>query len=401
MDISQSIAPRQNRKGFGRHIVILVLAVVLLCIVAGVWLAGDPAFREKVAVKFGAPGEAAIGILADMYTSVSGQPPVPAVGAAAGTSLPGVPPHRNDPSGVSEDFERAMTEITVQEGGASVRGPVARGDATPQIGRKDDYVVRIAFIDDLAQWLRQGYAADGFGRLNVNLQEANLRYGIGMRGLAWIGEDLPAGREAALDRVYTRDMLNSLYAMYSDRFMEAVARTLEQPVGNRQLTARQKNAFYTLYARQFRGISGTLQGIAALPEFSARMNDLRRSAQHVVQANGRYSELVFARDMAQEQSEGAHLADLQKKVTEAGKIYQQAVVSREQTRDVLVAAIRKNGDVRPLDADTVLFVASWVDRRIRRHPDTMDATIQAGVIFRDLAKRFEAAGQAALKTEGE
>lgn len=46
----------------------------------------------------------------------------------------------------------------VQPGGAEVRGPVAPGEQIPpDAGRKDDQVVRIAFIDDLASWLVSHY----------------------------------------------------------------------------------------------------------------------------------------------------------------------------------------------------------------------------------------------------
>ena len=73
----------------------------------------------------------------------------------------------------------------------------------------------------------------------------------------------------------------------------------------------------------------------------------------------------------------------------------------DDAADALALAIKKNGDARRLDNDTVLFVAAWVDRRVRSHPAKMDATLQAATLFLDLAQRFEAAGQAALKTEDE
>lgn len=188
------------------------------------WLAGEPEFRERLSARLRGLEELAIGLVTDVHDKLNGQPPAPEVGATAGDSLPGAPPHRDDPIETSEDLERAMAETVVQEGGASVRGPVARPEAGPpeDAGRKDDSVVQVAFINDLAAWLKQGYAANSSGLLTVNLQEANLRYGVGMRGLAWIGEDLPAGRSAALAHVYTRDMLYSLYNLYIDRFMDAV-----------------------------------------------------------------------------------------------------------------------------------------------------------------------------------
>ena len=124
-------------------------------------------------------------------------PSPPDVGAVAGNSLPGAPPKYRSPIETPAELDEALAEQRpVQPGGAEVRGPVAPGEQVPpDAGRKDDQVVRIAFIDDLASWLVSHYvpaATPGrSGRLSASLQGANLRYGMGMTGLAWIGDDLP------------------------------------------------------------------------------------------------------------------------------------------------------------------------------------------------------------------
>ena len=401
MDMSEHSTSRSPSGSGRRFFWPLLVVVVLIAVSAWFWLAGHTDDRDKLVAQI---EETTMDLVSGMYDKLEGQPPVPEVGSTAGDSLPGAPPHRDDPDGRLEELERAMAESSVQEGGASVRAPLASPESgiPEDAGRTDDSVVRIAFIDDLASWLQQGYLLSGrSGRLTNTLQEANLRYGVGMRGLAWIGEDLPAGRSAALSHVYTRDMLSSLYNLYVDRFMEAVARALEKPVGVEGFSPDQKNRFYLAYAGQFRALSGALQGIASLPGFIGTMDDLKQSAQHVIESNARYSELVFARDAAQEQGDTTRVAALQEQIEEAGKVYQQAVVSREQSRDALALSIRKHGDARRLDNDTILYVASWVERRVRNHPEKMDATRQAAMLFLDLAQRFEAAGRDALKVEGD
>lgn len=398
----QSASYAQSRSGSRKPFWWLLVVVIVL--VGGslwFWLEGHPDVREKLAAQIEG---SAVDLASSVYDRLGGQPPAPEVGSTAGDSLPGAPPHREDPNERYDSLDAAMADGHVQEGGAAVRGPLARTETTipADAGRKDDSVVRIAFIDDLARWLRQNYIPTGrSGVLTSSLREANLRYGVGMRGLAWIGDDLPAGRSAALAHVYTRDMLSSLYSLYIDRFMEAVARSLDEPMDGRTLSPEQKRRFYLAYAGQFRGLSGTLQGIIALPDFTAQMNDLQQGAQRVVAANARYSELVFARDAAQEQGNSGRAAELGMQVAEAGKIYQQAVVSREQSREALAQTIRRKGDAGRLDTDSILYVAAWVERRVRNHPEKMDATRQAAALFLDLAQRFESAGQAAVKVEAE
>ena len=51
-----------------------------------------------------------------------------------------------------------------------------------------------------------------------------------MTGLAWIGDDLPAGRTAALNHLFTPGMLDAIYRLYVDRFMEAVNRSAATPL---------------------------------------------------------------------------------------------------------------------------------------------------------------------------
>ena len=398
----QSASYAQSRSG-SRKPFWWLLVVVIVLVGGSLWflLAGHSDVREKLVAQIEG---SAVELASSVYDRLGGQPPAPEVGSTAGDSLPGAPPHREDPNERYDSLDAAMTEGTVQEGGAAVRGPLSRTEtAIPEdAGRKDDSVVRIAFIDDLARWLRQNYIPTGrSGVLTSSLREANLRYGVGMRGLAWIGDDLPAGRSAALAHVYTRDMLSSLYSLYIDRFMEAVARSLDEPVDGRTLSPEQKRRFYLAYAGQFRSLSGTLQGIVALPDFTVQMNDLQQGAQRVVAANARYSELVFARDAAQEQGNSGRVAELGVQVAEAGKIYQQAVVSREQSREALAQTIRIRGNAGRMDTDSILYVAAWVERRVRNHPEKMDATRQAAALFLDLAQRFESAGQEAVKVEAE
>ncbi|MEG2005396.1 MAG: hypothetical protein RR014_05090, partial [Bilophila sp.] len=184
-------------------------------------------------------------------------------------------------------------------------------------------------------------------------------------------------------------MLDALYRLYIDRFMEAVNRTLGEP---KALTTVQKEDFYTAYARRFRGMSGALQGVAALPDFSQQMNDLKQAAQRVVDTNAVYSELVFAHDEARAQ--GKNTAALRQRMEAASQTYRQAVIAREQHREAFAQLVKKNPAARSLDDESLLYIASWIERRVRTHPDKMDATLQAATLFLDLAQHFEAANQA-------
>ena len=387
----------------------LMLAILVLLVLTGVlgwfWLGKHPEMKDQLLREAGRFGGEALNFASDLRSRTGGNTPAPQVGATAGSSLPGAPPKLAETDAgktTSADVDKALAEtVTPQEGGASAGGKLAAGTtaaaetgaaADTPLARKDDAVVRIAFIDDLASWLTQGYSPARSGQLTINLQEANLRYGMGMKGLAWIGEDLPAGRSAALKYVFTPDMLQALYALYAPRFMDAVERALGDEQ-KRPLTAEQKVVFYRLYAQQFRALAGTLQGISEVSDFGERMQRQRQLAQQVVQTNARYSELVFARDEASASGNTSRLMELQPVVDAAAGAYRQAVLAREQGRDSLAGAIRKNRGLRQFDNDTLLYVAAWIDRRASGTPSGMAAAGKASQLFSDLAGRFEQAGK--------
>ena len=290
--------------------------------------------------------------------------------------------------------------------GGTVSGPeapVTRGllatdtdNAVPSdLARRDDAVVRVAFIDDLAEWLVAGYSPatsrGGRGMISVGIQSANARYGVGMQGLAWIGDDLPAGRAEALAYVYTPSMLDALYRMYVDRFMEAMGTASEAPrKDGKVLEPEQIAEMYRLYARRFRSLSGTMQGIAATSDLRERAARIHTASQNMMEANSRYMEAVFAFDQARASGGNEKAVDTARTAMEAASdAYQQATYERDQLREELIGIIRNNPEARSLGDDNVLYVALWVDRRLQKSPQALDATMQAATLFLDVAQRFE------------
>lgn len=413
----------------GKPLVAFLIILILAGVVAWFWLARDPDSRRKLTESMDRVGSAVQHVVSfasretGKNTASGGEPPkagVPSRTPVSSLSAPVPSAVEQTPPGVTEEigavqngrgpvFSLGDSEDTRAEagnapdpgtsvpGGAAQRGALVGLEetvASPAVGRQDDAVVRVLFIEDLAKWLVAGYqpSAGGKGRLSVNLQAANLRYGVGMRGLSWIGDDLPKGRVEALDYVFTPDMLSALYKLYIERFMAAMEQAGEAPAANgKRLTAEQRADMYNLYARRFRGLSGSLQGVASLPDLTQRMDALHEAVRRVVAVNAAYSDAVFAFDAAREQGDTARAAALRRQVDAAGQRYREAVVERERTAAALARAIRHNAAARALDDDTLLYVASWVDRRVRQKPQAVEAAFQAATLFLELAQRFEQA----------
>lgn len=293
-------------------------------------------------------------------------------------------------------IERSLN--TKQESNVLDRGKFSREPVQPNemnSGRKDDAVVRLKFIDSLAAWLVTGYMPspnpDKLGTITVSLQNVNMRYGVELIGLSWVGDDPRIGRNEILNYVFTPAMLDALYRLYCDRFMKAISLELLKARAGMSFTLKQKQDFYRLYARRFRGISGALQGIAVTPNFIKRMDQLKKAAQRVVNTNSKYTDLLYCADKFRDTGNKVELQKFTKKAHAAAKVYQQAVVDRERLTKAMILAIRQNVTARILDDSNLLYLANWVDRRLKNHPENMDAVLQSATIFFDLAKRFEMA----------
>ena len=302
------------------------------------------------------------------------------------------------PTSTFNSYEQGSKHIfkDKDEIGASERGVFSTKSTHPshrERGKKDDTVVRISFINSLAAWMAKNYIPPSkptvSGSINVTLQGLNMRYGVGMTGLSWKGEDLQTARSAILRYVFTPSMLDALYRLYVDRFMKALSEELSVRRHNNVLTLQQKQEFYRLYATQFRGISSILQGIATIPNFVQKVDDIKLAAKRVVDTNTKYVNLVSCTDKCKELGNKVELQQLTKKVTAASKAYQQAIIARERMIKALILSIKQHSTTRILDDSNILFLANWVYRRVKSDPGNIDAVLQASTVFLDLAKRFE------------
>ncbi len=396
----------------GRPVAAFCIILVLTGVVGWFWMARDPDARRTVAEGVERTGTTLRNLVSAVWPGTvrndAHRSPSSGTDPASGTSTLGegiqVGPGDAFPVfsfGTDGEAAEHTAPGTAEAGekpfpdGAVQRGIVAGVEAdapSPDKGRQDDAVVRVAFIEDLAAWLVAGYqpSANGTGRLALNLQAANLRYGAGMRGLEGIDGDPHEKRAEILNYVFTPGMLTALYKLYIDRFMDSVERAGEAPrADGGRLTADQRAAMYTLYAARFRGLSGALQGSVALSDLGERIDGLREAARRVVAANSRYAELISAFDAARERGDGTRAAELRRQADAAAQSYRQSVLNRELAAADLVRGVRNNPEARNLDDGTLLYIASWVDRRLRRQPQAADAALQGATLFLELARRFE------------
>ena len=144
--------------------------------------------------------------------------------------------------------------------------------------------------------------------------------------------------------------------------------------------------------------AAALDGVAAVPDLSARLAESERLLQESLDIYGRMAGTVFELDEARQRNDAAAIATAQLRVDDITGRYRQAMDARTAAQHALVGDIRRHAGAA-LDDDSLLFVAQWVGRRLQQDSKAL-ATVRAGsAALRDMAGRCTriASGKAAAE----
>ena len=414
-DIPPLPAPAPGRGGSGKLIV--VTSLVLLLLGAGVfWLTRDDAHKAELKSRMlqsvdnafkGTP-------LASVtkYLTPPPPPPPPSVtspatrpgtlsgqviqgavpGAAPGTAASGAADQTTVPTGVdgSGDTSSAagIESTAVQE----VPPSAALPPMEPKV--EEDSTVRLIFVEDVAHWLVARYVP-GKGP-TWGISSLNLRYGGQMHGLNPQGGDQTTSRAWLLRYAFNPSMLTALYNLYADRFVEELGKAAAEPRRGEPLTPQQTDAMFLAYTTRLEALSGALQGIAAVTDFSARMNGIAKLTQQSLGVHTQVSEAVFALDEARESGNKTKLEAAQLRINGLNAQYQRIIADKTMAQQNLLSAIRQGGPAaRGLDDDTLMFLAAWVERRMAQDPQASQAVVTAAGLLDNMAGRLRKAASIA------
>ncbi|MGE9985833.1 hypothetical protein [Desulfovibrio sp. SGI.169] len=382
-DVMNLPKPRPD-KGGGRKAGVLALAAALAVGGAAFWLTREPSVRNLWR-------EQAAGVI-DNATSGT---PLAGVGDLLREGPPPPPPSVTSPSTAPGTLAGQNVQGTV---GAPVdtslppgQSGLADGTGLPgQAGQEGvasrvtaDSRLRPDFVEDLAAYLVSRYRpGPRGGSLNVSVQGVNQRYGVKMAGEAG------GGRAGLLRYVFHPTMLQSLYALYVDRFMAA----LDREATAKSLSAEQNRQMHMALAGRFVTLAGALEGVASTPDMRKRIKGLEQISQNALDINARMTTAVFDLDQLRENSASqSEITATQLRVDGLSARYRRALEERGAAQRALVAAVRKGGG-QALDDDSLLFVAYWVDRRMQEGPQAAASVQSAASVLRDLARRCAQAG---------
>lgn len=385
-DIMNLPKPRPG-KGAGRKAGLLALVAVLAVGGAAFWLTRDPStrdqWREQAAgvidnATSGTPLAGVGDLLRDAPPSAVTNPST-APGTLAGQNVQGTVPAPVDTS-----LPPGQSGLAGSGGAPGMAGQEAVQPVAPKVTA--DSKVRPDFVEDLAAYLVSRYKpGPRGGSLAVSVQSVNQRYGVKLAG------QVEGGRAGLLRYAFHPTMLQSLYALYVDRFMAA----LDREAAAKSLSPEQNREMHMALAGRFVMLAGALEGVASVPDLGKRIKGLEQISQNVVDINSQMTAAVFDLDQLREnKASQPEIATTQLRVDGLSARYRRALEERAAAQRALVAAIRKGGG-QALDDDSLLFVAYWVDRRLREGPQAPASVQSAAAVLRDLARRCAQAGAAA------
>lgn len=382
-DIMNLPKPRPG-KGGGRKAGLLALVAVLAVGGAAFWLTREPSirglWREQAA---GVIDNATSGTpLAGVGDLLREGPPPPPPSVTSPNTAPGTLAGQNVQGTVGAPVDTSLPPgQSGLAGGTGMPGQFGQEAVVPKVTA--DSRVRPDFVEDLAAYLVSRYKpGPRGGSLGVSVQSVNQRYGVKMAGMA------EGGRAGLLRYAFHPTMLQSLYALYVDRFMTA----LDREAAAKALSPEQNRQMHMALAGRFVMLAGALEGVASVPDLNKRIKGLEQISQNVLEINSQMTTAVFDLDQLREsKASQPEITTTQLRVDGLSARYRRVLEERAAAQRALVAAIRKGGG-QALDDDSLLFVAYWVDRRLQEGPQALASVQSAAGVLRDLARRCAQAG---------
>lgn len=252
-----------------------------------------------------------------------------------------------------------------------------------------DSVITPFFVRDLARWMVDHYTPGTKkgekGSVSASLSAANATFGQSMSGLRYIGDDSSGARAFVLDHVWSPGMLEALYRMYDDSFVQAMHSAAARR--NRgALNGEQTADMLRAYAGLFRLLDAGLRGVAGTDDLGARMKELRQTEQNIAGARKELTALVHRYERAVEDQEHALAQELRGQMERTATTIQEESAARARAERSLADEIRRRAEGRTPDDATLLYLAQWVERR---GSDQDTALVAAGLLGR-MADRLDA-----------
>lgn len=246
------------------------------------------------------------------------------------------------------------------------------------------------YLQLMAQWLVKNYRAHSGGGLALSsVQALNSMLGD------TVGQNTAGGRLSVLRYVFQPSMIEGLYNIYIDRFIESVK--LEASKKGLDLKARQKMG--NDLANWANEIASGMEGVITMENLSAQLDNIEKLAQNTINLNASLAASIYELDEIRNRKKGAmELEAAQLRVEGLTARFRRAEEEHRLAKKNLAKRIRKVGG-NSLDDDSLLFLCYWARRRMGENANALVTLRGAVALMRDLSRRFAETGTYEFETQ--
>lgn len=242
----------------------------------------------------------------------------------------------------------------------------------------EDSKIRPDYLLEVAHWLADRYRPGPHGgTLAMSVQSLNQLGGVTLAGKT------QGGRASLLRYVFQPSMIQGLYNLYINRFMD----DLDTAARDKGFDASQRRQFRQTVAGRAALVASALESVIQTPDLGTRLARIDDLAAKMVEANAQLASAVLEMDnLNKNRGKEAQLKAARLRLAGAGSRYRRAAEEYAAAQRGLVTEIRKQGGPS-LDEDSLLFLASWVARRLSGDSLGADSIKGCVSVLRDFARR--------------
>lgn len=389
---------RPEHGGRGQAIFWALISLLLLGGLA-FWLFSGPEKKEEIRDQ-----------AADIINNFASGTPLAGIGDVLRESPPPLPPEILNPSterGTLSGRQVTGTIASPLETGQSTTGGNSRqielsasGDSSPRRNEPEvkgtdgkpvfsretlppvteDSRVKPGYLSELAYWLSGRYRpSPRGGTLELSLQTLNNLCGVSMAG------QMQGGRSGLLRYAFHPSMLEGLYKIYINQFMV----DLDQAAQRRGFNSKENQDFHHAVAGKAAAYASAMSGILQVQDLSGQLARIEALGQKSVEENALLANAVFELDeLKEKKASKTQIKTTQMRIEGITSRYRRSVEDQEAAQRALAAQIRKEAGPG-LDEESLLFMASWVQRRLEEDDQAKQALQTSAAIMRDLAQRCQ------------
>jgi hypothetical protein len=243
-----------------------------------------------------------------------------------------------------------------------------------------DAVITIGFVNYLASYLAENYwpqgshiAASRAPVSTATIDNLNRRYGLELTGFAATRTDSGRrdyfrDRNLVLNYAFTPSMITALTHLYADRFADQLAIFGKQQYRtrngrNEQMTDDDVARMLRYYAEYTRALGAAFTAYAENPGVADAVHNLHAAQAASYEAATVMHQARYVLELTEEGSwRVSSLREAQANMEKSEREYQIAILELQRSKEAM-ANMMSRGLARNIDADSLIYIATWAARR--------------------------------------